>query len=288
MTTSTATEVTHNLESVSYKYKLSVLTAIIFPCLSPLLLHGSGNEHELLRYFLALFVGASAGYAIGFLLDKTQKSLHLKQNSNISLNRKIEEQMVGEAWYTTLFEKNHAVFLLIDPTTGMIKKANSSACTYYGYPVEQMKRMHISEIDTLPGKEIYLELTRANAVGRNKIFSRHRLASGELRDVELFSGSIDLNKTSLLFLVVNDITDQKVLRGIIPICAHCKSIRDGHGQWNELEEYIQKHSEASFSHGLCSSCAHQLYPSIYEPTTANTGKKSTLIPSKQPALPDRI
>lgn len=276
MTTSTATVIAHPLEGASYKYKISILTAIIFPLLGRLMLQGSGSEDELPRYLLALLIGASAGYAIGSLLDNWQKSLHLSMNSTISPERKRGEQISGQAWYSALFEKNHAVFLLIDPATGMIKMANTSACAFYGYPVEQMKRMHISEIDALPKKEIYLELTRADAAGRNKIFSRHRLASGETRDVELFSGSIDLENSSLLFLVINDITDQKTLRGIIHICAHCKSIRDEHGQWNEMEKYIQEHSEANFSHGLCSSCAHQLYPTIYETQGSNPGKEKRL------------
>jgi len=276
MTTSTATEIAHSPEGIASKYKLSILTAIIFPCLGRLLLQGSGNEHELPRYFLALLIGAVAGYAIDFLLEGKQKSLHMSQDSNSSPERKIHGQSAGEAWYTALFQKNHAVFLLIDPATGMIKTANASACAFYGYSVEQMKRMHISEIDARPGKEFYSEPTRADAAARNKIFSRHRLASGETRDVELFSGSIDLDNTSLLFLVVSDITDQKILRGVIPICAHCKSIRDEHGRWNEMEKYIQEHSEATFSHGLCSSCAHQLYPSIYEMSIRNVRQEKHL------------
>jgi hypothetical protein len=52
----------------------------------------------------------------------------------------------------------------------------------------------------------------------------------------------------------------KVLQGLIPICSHCKKIRDDKGVWNQLEFYIQDHSEATFSHGICPKCAEQLYP----------------------------
>lgn len=51
----------------------------------------------------------------------------------------------------------------------------------------------------------------------------------------------------------------KRLKGIIPICAHCKSIRNGSGQWEQIESYIKKHSEAEFSHGLCPDCDKELY-----------------------------
>ena len=46
----------------------------------------------------------------------------------------------------------------------------------------------------------------------------------------------------------------KVLRGLVPICAQCKAIRDEHHEWKALESYIQSHSEAHFTQGLCPSC----------------------------------
>lgn len=51
----------------------------------------------------------------------------------------------------------------------------------------------------------------------------------------------------------------KTLRGLIPICASCKKIRDDKGYWNILESYIQEHSEAEFSHGICPDCMEKLY-----------------------------
>ncbi|MBF9018990.1 MULTISPECIES: hypothetical protein [unclassified Oceanispirochaeta] len=55
------------------------------------------------------------------------------------------------------------------------------------------------------------------------------------------------------------LSEIKTLKGIVPICAHCKKIRDDKGYWNFLESYIEKHSDASFSHGLCPECADELY-----------------------------
>ncbi len=54
----------------------------------------------------------------------------------------------------------------------------------------------------------------------------------------------------------------RTLKGIIPICAECKNIRNDQGYWEQLELYIQKHSEADFSHGICPNCARKLYPEI--------------------------
>ncbi len=52
----------------------------------------------------------------------------------------------------------------------------------------------------------------------------------------------------------------KTLRGIVPICASCKKIRDDKGFWNQVEDYIRDHTEAEFTHGLCPDCANKLYP----------------------------
>jgi PAS domain S-box-containing protein len=72
---------------------------------------------------------------------------------------------------------------------------------------------------------------------------------------------------SFVICISKDITELRkardeiaVLRGIIPICASCKSIRDDEGYWQRIEDYITSHSEAAFSHGLCPDCVVKLYP----------------------------
>lgn len=55
----------------------------------------------------------------------------------------------------------------------------------------------------------------------------------------------------------------KLLSGFIPICASCKKIRDDKGYWQQVESYIQKHSNAEFSHSICPECSHRLYPELY-------------------------
>ena len=55
----------------------------------------------------------------------------------------------------------------------------------------------------------------------------------------------------------------KTLEGIIPICCMCKKIRDDGGYWEMIEEYMARHSDAVFSHGICPECARKHYPDIY-------------------------
>ena len=54
----------------------------------------------------------------------------------------------------------------------------------------------------------------------------------------------------------------KLLSGLLPICANCKKIRDARGDWNQVEAYIQKHSDTEFSHSICPECAQELYPDL--------------------------
>ncbi len=64
----------------------------------------------------------------------------------------------------------------------------------------------------------------------------------------------------------------KTLSGLVPICASCKKIRDDKGYWNQLESYIQEHTMAEFSHGLCPDCMKKLYPDIFLSLPEEKGK----------------
>jgi PAS domain S-box-containing protein len=59
----------------------------------------------------------------------------------------------------------------------------------------------------------------------------------------------------------------KTLSGMLPICASCKRIRDDKGYWNQIESYVEQHSEAEFSHGICPECAKKIYPKYYDDKT---------------------
>ena len=78
---------------------------------------------------------------------------------------------------------------------------------------------------------------------------------------------IRISVLSLLAFLVHKVAVQtkakekevKLLEGLLPICASCKKIRDEKNEWQVLEAYITKHSEASFTHGVCPDCAKKLY-----------------------------
>jgi phosphoserine phosphatase RsbU/P len=66
----------------------------------------------------------------------------------------------------------------------------------------------------------------------------------------------------------------KTLRGIVPICANCKKIRNDSGYWQQVEIYVRDHTEAEFTHGICPECIQKLYPELCS-TDNNAGKTPT-------------
>jgi len=73
----------------------------------------------------------------------------------------------------------------------------------------------------------------------------------------------ELVKEVLIEKLQKAISEIKTLRGIIPICSHCKKIRDDKGYYQQVETYVSRHTEAEFSHGLCPECEKKYYPKYY-------------------------
>lgn len=71
---------------------------------------------------------------------------------------------------------------------------------------------------------------------------------------------LEQEKEESIVKLKNALQDIKTLEGLVPICAHCKKIRDDKGYWNHLETYLDKHSHATFSHGICPDCIKTHYP----------------------------
>lgn len=111
--------------------------------------------------------------------------------------------------YRALFENNQAVMMLIDPGTGAIVEANKAAVRFYGYSKERLKTMHIQEINILPPEKIEAEMAKAQAEKRSHFYFTHKLANGDVRDVEVHSGPISVRGKTLLCSVVHDFTERR-------------------------------------------------------------------------------
>ncbi|OIJ10640.1 hypothetical protein BKP35_13200 [Anaerobacillus arseniciselenatis] len=112
------------------------------------------------------------------------------------------------AFWKDLFNGHSAVMLLIDPEGGRIIDANPAASNFYGYSLDQLKQMYISDINMLPKTQINKKMHEASERKHNQFIFKHRLANGQFKHVEVFSSSIYKNNKKLLFSIINDITDR--------------------------------------------------------------------------------
>ena len=199
--------------------------------------------------------------------------------------RKQAEQALQESEekFRNLFQNHSAPKLIIDPDTGNIVEANRSAERFYGWSVAQLKEMRIQDINMLSGEQVKAEMEKARSLERTYFEFRHRLSDGSFKDVGVYSGKIDIEGKSLLHSIIHDITERKrmeeqkdrlvsdlqkalsevkILQGFLPICSHCKKIRDDKGYWNQIETYIRDRSDAEFSHSICPECAKKYYPDM--------------------------
>ncbi|HVN97242.1 MAG TPA: PAS domain S-box protein [Syntrophorhabdaceae bacterium] len=114
-----------------------------------------------------------------------------------------------EAIYDSLFQNTGVVMLLIDPLTGSIVHANPAACRFYGYDNERLSTMTVFDLNILPKDLVLEEMNKANLNKENFFSFRHRLADGEVRDVEVYSGPLRLRGLELLHSIIHDVTERK-------------------------------------------------------------------------------
>jgi len=196
----------------------------------------------------------------------------------VELSSKTDE--AGEL-YKSLFEDSHSAMLITNPETGDILDANFSACKYYQYTKQKITSMNIMDINLLASEQVRAEMQNAKTEKRNYFNFQHKLANGEIRDVEVYSSPIMLAEQKVLYSIIHDISQRKanekererliaklekvlnelkVLKGILPLCSFCKKIRDEKGVWKQVDVYIHDHSEADISHTVCPECIRKHYP----------------------------
>jgi diguanylate cyclase (GGDEF)-like protein/PAS domain S-box-containing protein len=115
----------------------------------------------------------------------------------------------SESRYRNMFQYNKAIMLLIDPETGDIVDANLTACKYYQYSREELLSKKISDLNALTPEEVFEEMAKAELEDRSHFYFEHRLASGEIHPVEVFSGPVEVGGKRLLYSIIHDITDRR-------------------------------------------------------------------------------
>ncbi len=155
---------------------------------------------------MAARAGRRGGGEIGLLarsFDEMAQSIEARDRTQRTAEEALRE---SEERYRSLFQDSPAVTLLVDPETGGIADANAAACRYYGFSREELRGRNLADLDTLPASQVCERIAKARAEGGSHFVASHRLASGEVRPVEVFSGPVSSHGKTLLHSIVHDIS----------------------------------------------------------------------------------
>jgi PAS domain S-box-containing protein len=114
----------------------------------------------------------------------------------------------SEARHRAMFFSNIAIKLLIDPATGRIVDANPAACRFYGYSLEDLQRLSIWDINVAGEEATRRDMALTSDAERRFFRFRHRLAGGEVREVEVYTGPVEYLGRKLLFSIIHDVTER--------------------------------------------------------------------------------
>lgn len=171
------------------------------------------TKHRIKNAWIVLVGGMFAtGLMTAFTMLLTGRDGELVgqvEERTAALHATLEQLAQTEARYRTLFTKAKAAMMLVDPDSGAVVDANAVASEFYGYHIERLRGMQVSDINILSPEEIERELEAARRENRNHFDFRHRMANGDIRDVEVHSGPIDIDGRTLLFSIIHDSTARK-------------------------------------------------------------------------------
>ncbi len=140
-------------------------------------------------------------------IDRFELKTRIK--SLVRIKKNYEALQESENRYKHFFNNSPAVTLLLEPEKGLIVDANDPACSYYGYTREELTAKSIFDIHLMSGEKVE-DLQQLIFLERKGHFhSSHKLASGEIRDVEVYTNFINIKSKELLFTNVYDITASK-------------------------------------------------------------------------------
>ncbi len=211
-------------------------------------------------------------------LGNIPAELKVLQEENDRLRRAHE---VAEESFRSLFHKSLDILLIVDDTSGEILEVNQTVTSILGYTEKDLVGEHFSMLFSSDTEFSLKEnFKKVKTYGSVFVLSFRRNDGSEcvmdltatlfpwfgdsailvtMRDVTQ-RVQIEMEREKLIGELQEAMDKIKVLRGLLPICAHCKKILTEDGEWQQMEVYVTNHSEAQFSHGVCPDCIKTHYP----------------------------
>ncbi len=235
-------------------------------------------------YMLITLAGFSVSIPLFLFLTKA-KSLRIKTKELVKVNQVLHE---SEERFRAITLTAHDGIITIDNKANIVFW-NEAASRMFDYEENEVMGEAISMLIPLKYKQAHQKgFERTKTTGEHSIIGKTIELTGLRKNGEEFPLEMSLSKwtraendffTGILRDISNRkmIEDQrdrsisdlqkalsevKMLQGFLPICSHCRSIRDDKGSWSQIEDYIHEHLDAEFSHGICQKCAEKHYPGL--------------------------
>jgi PAS domain S-box-containing protein len=226
---------------------------------------------------------------------------------DITQRKKMEEKLrESEERFRRIFEDGPLGMLIADPDYRVLK-ANKALCEMLGYTEAELKGRSIGEITHAEDMEKSVGLSKQLLHGEVPLFrleKRYVKKNGDLLWVNLTVTAIRGQEGKVLYALgmvenisrrklaeqererlVRDLQqaldNAKTLHGLLPMCAWCKKIRNDKGYWQKVETYVQEHSDASFTHGICPECLNKVDPATATEVFENDKERKRLKPERR-------
>lgn len=205
----------------------------------------------------------------------------------ITLQKRMEtqkEMIRREQEYHEIFNATSESIFMLDANEGTIIKSNHTAVNIFGYTKEEFLGQTLDDIIVAPFdselKSVTPFVKQAYDKGPQQFERQFRAKDGHTLWGEITLKHAIIGEHDCVLAVVRDISERKklekqrdevienlknaleeieTLREILPLCCHCKKIRNEEGSWEELEEYIHQNLGSAVSHSICPDCAKKYY-----------------------------
>ena len=230
---------------------------------------------------------ATSASPYGFILKPfNSKEIHAVIEMTIVKHKAKKILEESNAKFESMFERNPEPSVYVDNNFKIVD-INSRFTEYFLYTKEEVNYkliddMIVPEKSKLEAKDLNVKTSQGYVY--HDTYRKRK--DGVLVPVSISAAPIIIKgKTAGSFVIYKDISKQKraeterekviadlkqalekvkTLSGLIPICSHCKKIRDDTGYWQKVEEYLSQHSDVDFSHSICPECLQKYYPKQYE------------------------
>ena len=203
---------------------------------------------------------------------------------DITDRKRLEHALAeSEKRYRTIFETAGDAIVILDAEgekAGQIIAANHAASEMHGYSREELLSMSIQDLNTPETAKLAPSMISRIFAGETlKTELMHHRKDGTVFSLEVTAVLMEVEGHKYILGFDRDITKRKTaeqekemlishlrsaiegikqLRGLLPICAWCKKVRDDQGYWKQVEKYVEENTEASFTHGICPDCMEKV------------------------------